>query len=384
MTEKRKLIILGICLVVLYILLNMNRGFGGIVSKPFESIKDALNGVENPGLVNVLQPNDRVTVKVVDEENAVIDVVKSATPAVVSVVRTEEYFDSRRGPIQSEDSIGTGFIVDGEQGYIFTNKHVVDDEEVTYSVVIGENEARYEVAEITRSPIYDFAILKIDTEGNKLPFLTLGDSDHIQVGQTVIAIGNALGEFGNSATKGIVSGLGRGIIAQSGLFGETELLEDVIQTDAALNPGNSGGPLLNIDGQVIGINVAISQGAENIGFAIPVNGLKATIDEFKTSGKITRPFLGVEAEIISKELSETENIPAGAYILRVVADSPASKAGIRRGDIITQIGGIALDDDDNTLSKVVLNQPTDRDIEIIIDRDGERVTVKARLQSIEQ
>lgn len=384
MTEKRKLIILGICLVVLYILLNMNRGFGGIVSKPFESIKDALNGVENPGLVNVLQPNDRVTVKVVDEENAVIDVVKSATPAVVSVVRTEEYFDSRRGPIQSEDSIGTGFIVDGEQGYIFTNKHVVDDEEVTYSVVIGENEARYEVAEITRSPIYDFAILKIDTEGNKLPFLTLGDSDHIQVGQTVIAIGNALGEFGNSATKGIVSGLGRGIIAQSGLFGETELLEDVIQTDAALNPGNSGGPLLNIDGQVIGINVAISQGAENIGFAIPVNGLKASIDEFKTSGKITRPFLGVEAEIISKELSETENIPAGAYILRVVADSPASKAGIRRGDIITQIGGIALDDDDNTLSKVVLNQPTDRDIEIIIDRDGERVTVKARLQSIEQ
>ncbi len=384
MTENRKLIILGICLIVLYILLNFNRGFGGIVSKPFESLRNAFSGTQNPGLGNILQPNDRVTVKVVDEENAVIDVVKNATPAVVSVVRTEEYFDSRRGPIQSEDSIGTGFIVDGEQGYIFTNKHVVDDEEVTYSVVIGENEARYEVAEITRSPIYDFAILKIDTEGNKLPFLTLGDSDHIQVGQTVIAIGNALGEFGNSATKGIVSGLGRGIIAQSGYFGETELLEDVIQTDAALNPGNSGGPLLNIDGQVIGINVAISQGAENIGFAIPVNGLKASIDEFKTSGKITRPFLGVEAEIISLELSETENIPAGAYILRVVADSPASKAGIRRGDIITHIGGIALDDDDNTLSKVVLNQPTDRDIEITIDRDGEKVTVKARLQSIEQ
>ncbi len=326
------------------------------------------------------QENERIVVKVVEEQNAVIDIVKKASPAVVSVLRNDVSFDYLRGPIETENSIGTGFVVDGKEGYVLTNKHVVSETNTQYVVVFGENEARYSISQISLDPSNDFAILKIDLLGKEVPQVELGESSAIQVGQTVIAIGNALGEFGNSVTKGIISGIGRGITAQSGMFGSAEYLDNVIQTDAALNPGNSGGPLLDIEGRVIGINVAISQGAENIGFAIPIDSLKPAIEMFKDKGKITRPFLGVEYRQITKEISEASGKPLGAFIQRVLEDSPAGKAGIQVGDIILYVNKIRLDDKENTLSRIILKQSTDAEVEIIVDRGGKEISVDVKLE----
>lgn len=377
-----KKILIGVIFIgVLYVSIFFSRQIVKFVMSPVQTIQNVFVRSGNYIGVETDKNDQKIVVKVVDEQSAVIDVVKNASPAVVSVVRNDIYYDIRVGPVAQENSIGTGFIIDGTLGIILTNKHVVDDQDVKYSVVYGENESRYDVTVVSRDPINDFAILKIDTQGNKLQQLELGDSDKIQVGQTVVAIGNALGEFGNSVTKGIVSGLGRGIYAQSGMFGSAEYLDNVIQTDAALNPGNSGGPLLNLESQVIGINVAISQGAENIGFSIPINTLKQAITSFKTQGKITRPYLGVEFRNITADIADTRKLPIGAFVQRVVKDSPADLGGIRAGDIILVANDIKLDDKTNTLNKVIANSPTDRDIRFVVDRDGEEINLNIRLES---
>ncbi|OGC51479.1 hypothetical protein A2982_02855 [candidate division WWE3 bacterium RIFCSPLOWO2_01_FULL_39_13] len=338
------------------------------------------NSVSEPS-TNAISP-EKVKVEVIEEEDAVIKVVRDSLPAVVSVVKKSSYYDPFNGPTQSEDSIGTGFIVDGKSGIVLTNKHVISDQGA-YSVVIGENDDVYEVKEIHADTLNDFAILTIDTQGKTLPQLDLGNSDNIQVGQTVVAIGNALGQFGNSVTKGVISGLGRGIYAQTGLYGPVESLPNVIQTDAALNPGNSGGPLLNLKGQVIGINVAISQGAQNIGFSIPINAFKPVLEDFKTTGKISRPFLGVEYTQITKDIAEARTLPIGAFIQSVVGGSPADKAGIKQGDIVLKIDGIRLDDD-NTLSKIIASKKAGDSIEIVVDRNGKEQTLKAVLADYEE
>lgn len=330
------------------------------------------------------ETEEKVKVVVVDEEDAVIKVVEEVAPAVVSIVRKEVLFDPFNGPVRAEDSIGTGFIIDGKKGIVLTNKHVVNSKDASFSVVMGEGTISYDAKKIYRDPINDFAIVDLGLNGDEsLPELTLGDSDKLKVGQTVIAIGNTLGEFGNSVTKGVISGLKRGIIASDGPFGRAEALEDVIQTDAALNPGNSGGPLLNLSGKVIGINVAISRGAENLGFAIPINTLESVIDDFKESGKISRPFLGVEYTQITKEIAESRAFPVGAFVRKVMPNSPADKAEIKAGDIILKLNGVRINDD-NTLAKVVARQETGKELDIVVDRNGKELTLKASLQDLEE
>jgi len=252
---------------------------------------------------------------------------------------------------------GSGFFVSSD-GLIVTNKHVVSDEEALYTVIVGETE--YPAKVLARDPNNDIAILKI--EGSNFPTLTLGDSDTIKVGQTVIAIGNALGEFSGSVTSGIISGLQRNVSAGSDLGRGEERLTDIIQIDAAINPGNSGGPLFDMNGNVIGINVAMAVGAENVGFALPINSVKRIVEQVSTTGKYTIPYLGVRYVILNDTLKKKNNLPYnyGALILRgqtmmdfaVLPGSPADKANIGENDIILEIDGVKIDEK-NTLSSLV-------------------------------
>ncbi|KKU28512.1 MAG: protease Do, partial [Microgenomates group bacterium GW2011_GWC1_46_20] len=242
--------------------------------------------------------------QIVTEENVVIEVAEKVSPSVVTVgikktqiFREIDPFDFfGMGRIQQkkvEQDIGTGFILT-EDGLVVTNKHVVGDTQATYKIVTKDDKT-YEVQKIYRDPANDLAILKVDAK--ELKPVELGDSSKLKVGQMVIAIGTALGEFRHTVTTGVVSGLGRGITAGSPLEGAVERLDNVIQTDAAINPGNSGGPLLNSSGQVIGVNTAISPEGQNIGFAIPINVIKDAIDNFNKTGQFSRPYLGVRYRI---------------------------------------------------------------------------------------
>lgn len=333
--------------------------------------------------------------ELVNEESVVTKVVEEATPSVVtvSISKTQivnnnpfgnDFFSQFFGvPIQNqqeakkiEQDIGTGFII-SEDGLIVSNKHVVADTEAKYRVIIGKDEI-VEVKNIYRDPLNDLAILKIDKTG--LRPVTMGDSDTIKVGQSVIAIGTALGEFRSTVTTGVISGLGRGITAGSPFEG-SERLENVIQTDAAINPGNSGGPLFNSSGSVIGVNVAVSQAGQNIGFALPINIVKESIDNFRTTGEFERPYLGVAYQMITKQAALLNEVPQGAYVQNVVANGPAEKAGIKIGDIITQIDGTKLNDEKNSSVVTIVNKKKIGDeVEVKVWRENQELTIKIKLE----
>ena len=310
---------------------------------------------------------------VVSEENVVADLVEKSLPGVVSIVISKDVpklknssnnpfgfpffspFGSRSqqgvGSTEMEKKkigSGSGFFVFSD-GLIVTNKHVVADEQAEYTVILGDG-TEYTAKVLARDPSNDIAVIKI--EGKDFPVLTLGDSDVVRVGETVIVIGNPLGEFENSVSRGIVSGLKRNLNAGSG-FGDSERLSDIIQIDAAINPGNSGGPLFNLSGQVIGVNVAMAQGAENIGFALPVNQVKRIVEQVRTTGKLSFPYLGVRSITLDDELKKKIGLPFnyGALVVRgdtitdfaVLPGSPADKAGIVENDIILEIDGKKVD-----------------------------------------
>ena len=243
---------------------------------------------------------------------------------------------------------GSGFIVTSD-GLIVTNKHVVYEADADYTVLLND-EREFPAKVLSRDPINDVAILKIEATG--LPAVTIGDSNNVELGQTVIAIGNALGLFSNTVSKGIISGLGRKISAALGQGGMIENLRHVIQTDVAINQGNSGGPLVNLNGEVIGINTAIIFGAQNIGFALPINWAKTDLDDLIKVGRIVRPYIGLRYITLNHELKEKYNLPVdyGALVLKdhlpgsqaVVKDSPADKAGVKENDIILEINGVKL------------------------------------------
>ncbi len=340
------------------------------------------------------------------QEEAIIKVVKETSPSVVSIIITkdvpvfEEYFYNpfkefeeffgptpfefkipryrQRGTEKREIGAGTGFII-SEDGMILTNKHVVLDENAQYTVFTVDGK-KYPAKVLARDPIRDIAILKI-TSSKKFKPLKLGDSDKIQIGQTVIAIGNALGEFKNTVSVGVVSGLGRTITASGG--GIIETIEDVIQTDAAINKGNSGGPLLNLKGEVIGINTATVMGAENIGFAIPINQAKRDIEQFKEKGKITYAFLGVRYILITDEIKKRYNLPVnyGALIIRgekgesaIFPNSAAQKAGLKEGDIILEFNHQKITPQ-NSLAKLISKcKPGDK-VNLKILRKGKEFNI---------
>lgn len=312
---------------------------------------------------------------VIQEENAVISVVEKVSPSVVAIgvsTRVFNPFDPFAIPRREESTIGTGFVVSSE-GVIVTNKHVVSDPQSRYSIVTRDGQ-KYEAKKIYRDPVLDLAIVKID--GSDLKPLELGDSSKLRVGQTVIAIGNALGRFTNTVTTGVVSGLGRAVIAGDPLAGFAERLEDLIQTDAAINPGNSGGPLLNSAGQVIGVNVATTEGAQNIGFAVPINSVKQIVDEFVSKGSVSRPFLGIQYRFISKDVAILNEVPQGAYIQEVVEDGPAERAGVEEGDIITKINNQAINEE-NKLAQIISKVNIGSQVDLTIFRDGQEIKLAA-------
>ena len=340
--------------------------------------KNLLNLDKNkPGKVEE-NLTDNVTKRVVVlEENAVIDVIEKSKPSVVSVVAERTVVNPFLGNSTTQSSgIGTGFIVEG--GFVFTNKHVVDAE-AKYSVLLNDGETSIPVIDVQKDPLSDFAILKLETQNIKLPELPLGDSDNLKVGQTVIAIGNVLGEFSNTASKGIISGIGRSIVAQNGAYGVSELLDNVIQTDAALNPGNSGGPLLDLDGNVVGINVARA-GAENVGFSIPINSIKSVYQSFKDFGVIKRPYIGVSYRMNTAPQSKINRVPVGAVIEQVMPGSPADKAKLEAGDVITKIDETPLNKD-ATLTRVIAQKQVGDTVTLTIDRGGKEMTLSLELQA---
>lgn len=340
-------------------------------------------------------PNQETeSVKILREENLVVDVVKNTSPSVVTIgvqidpnALTEEdplslFFGipeaSEEEEAETEEFIGSGFVI-SKDGLIATNKHVVSDGDVSY-VVIDNNGEKYEVSNIYRDPLNDFAILKTNrTPAGKFKEITLGDSSNLQVGQFVIAIGTALGEFTNTVTTGVVSGLGRGITAGSAFEGFAERLDDVIQTDAAISPGNSGGPLLNSKGAVIGINTAVARGGQNIGFAIPINIVKESLKNFNETGQFNRPYLGVSYIMLSQRAAELNDLPEGAYVQEVVPESAAEKAGIQAEDVITKIDGKVLTSENGGLAAAVSQKKIGDSVDLEIFRNGETLTRSATL-----
>ncbi|MBI4239542.1 trypsin-like peptidase domain-containing protein [Candidatus Uhrbacteria bacterium] len=279
---------------------------------------------------------------------------------------------------------GSGFIISSD-GMILTNKHVVGDADADYSVITNDGK-EYAAKVIAKDPVNDLAIVKIDAKN--VPALELGDSNSIQIGQTVIAIGNSLGEYSNTVTRGVISGINRVVTAADG-SGAIETLQEAIQTDAAINPGNSGGPLLNLTGQVIAINTAINRSGQSIGFALPINVAKRSVESVKKFGKIIRPWLGVRYVLIDDELARKNNLSVtyGALIvgnpqkkeLSVIPNSPADKAGLQDGDIILELQGLRISREHALANAITQHSPGD-EVKLKILSKGKEKTVKVKLE----
>jgi len=355
------------------------------------------------------------------ESDKTARVVEQSLPAVVSIIATQELkllpnssfnnnfffgfpFDfglpqqpQQPLPKQAEPktekrqvSSGTGFIVSAD-GLVITNRHVVDNTEAQYSVILNTGET-YEAEIIDRDTVNDLAVVNIKGQvDEKFPILFLGDSSAIKIGQTVLAIGNTLGEFRNTVSKGIISGINRNITAGSGL-GQSEMIEGALQTDAAISAGNSGGPLVDLDGQVIGVNTAVSQAGENIGFAIPANEIKRVLDSVQKFGKIKRPFLGVRYLLLNKEIAEKNQmkIDYGALIVRgesredlaVIPGSPADKTGLKENDVILEVNGQKVSAE-QSLQKLLAQANIGDTVNLKIWRAGKEFTVQAIMEERE-
>lgn len=344
------------------------------------------------------------------EESATVTTVEAVSPAVVSVVISQDLsklydisgpqttpfddffqFNFPQQPVlpegKQEVGAGTGFIITSD-GLILTNKHVVSERGAEYTVVLNDG-SQYDASVVDVDPFNDLALLRV--EAGDLPTVRLGDSDSLQTGQTVIAIGNALGEYSNTVTRGVISGLSRTVTAGS-RSGQSETLEDIIQTDAAINFGNSGGPLLNLAGEVIGVNTAISSQGQLVGFAIPINQAKVIIESVQQHGRIVRPYLGVRYVLITDEIAQQNNLSVdhGALIVRgnrpsdlaVVPGSPADKAGLQENDIILEVNGVEIDADHSLAHELQKNQPGDTVMLKVLSK-GDEKTISATLEELE-
>lgn len=349
-------------------------------------------------------------------EKEITSVVEKVSPSVVSIVVSkyvpiiEKYYSNpfeefdippelrpffqfefqipqyrQKGYQKEEVGGGTGFIVSSD-GLIVTNKHVVNDEKAEYIVYLNDGR-KYQAKVLLKHPVDDLAILKINA--SNLKPIKLGDSDNIKLGQFVIAIGNALGEFRNTVSFGIISGLKRNITA-SDSSGNIERLEDLIQTDAAINYGNSGGPLVNIYGEVIGVNTAIVSGAQNIGFAIPINRVKRMLEDLRTKGKVEVPFLGIKYVLVNEEVKKKFNLPYdyGAYIYTelksdkaIIPNSPAERAGLKEGDLILEVNGEKITQQ-NSLAQIIRKHRVGEVVKLKVWREGKIIEIFVTLGSL--
>jgi serine protease Do len=317
---------------------------------------------------------------VVQEDSAVVSVVDKVSPAVVSITfhaTVQGFF----GQVLQQQGGGTGFIV-SKDGLIMTNRHVVQNQnDLEVTTVEGKS---YKAKVVAIDSLNDFALIKI--EAANLPIVDFGDTSALKVGQRVIAIGNALGQYQNTVTSGVVSAIGRVITAGDGA-GSTETIDNVIQTDASINPGNSGGPLINLAGQVIGINTAVDTQGSEIGFAIPIEVAKTGLESYLKNGKIVRPYLGIRYLNISKELAARENLPVdhGALVTTdggqgspVSAGGPAARAGLKEGDIILSINNEAIEPGLGLVSILQKHSPNET-VNLEVLRDGKKQTISVKL-----
>jgi serine protease Do len=358
------------------------------VIKPLDAITKRAGVFSTPSSDNtpttqILNPQEKSIVEVSEQASrSVVTIsIKRETPRITQFSPFGGLFGFDTPPIRRDEDeepqdIGTGFVVDSEQGLIVTNKHVISETGAEYFVEDKDGK-QYPIKRFYRDPANDIGIVKI--EGSSLPAMELGDSDQVKVGQFVIAIGTALGEFRHTVTTGVVSGLGRGIVAGDSFGFNSERLDNVIQTDAAINPGNSGGPLLNSEGRVIGVNSAVAGGAENIGFAIPINVIKEILNNFNATGQFDRPFFGVQYQMIPQRTAIMNNLPEGAYVADVVPNSSASEAGIKEGDIITKFDGKEIKGE-NDLASIINNKKIGDSVEVEYWRGGEKKTTRVTLK----
>ena len=407
-------IIVSVSASVLTIVILIGIG-GAIIFANNVSWFKAIGSFFNKNGAPAISDSDKIVKRdVVAEESQIVEVVEKASPAVVSIVVTkdmpiieqryrefspfDDFFNdffgdngSNRAPQQKQNGTekrevggGSGFFISAD-GYIVTNKHVVDDEKADYTVLTNDGK-KFDAEVLAKDNTLDVAILKV--KGSGFAYLAFGDSDKLKAGQTVIAIGNALGEFRNSVSVGVISGLSRSVVAGD-MFGRSEQLEGVIQTDAAINPGNSGGPLLDITGKVIGVNVAVSRGAENIGFALTSNTVKSIADSVKQYGEIIRPYLGVRYVQITDSIKEKNNLAVdyGALVSRgespedlaVIPGSPADKAGIVENDIILEVDGVKLEQG-KSLASIIRQKGIGQTIKLKILHKGSEKEVTVKLE----
>lgn len=370
---------------------------------PGSSVTQTIQRVIEKAVPGVQNNDSQETVRVITQEQQIVDTVKDVSPAVVSIVASRDLPKLERcaaSPFGGDDvfgqffpelqvpqlcqngterrqvSAGSGFLV-RDDGLVITNRHVVEDTEAQYTVIMNSGK-KYDAKILARDPLEDIAVMKI--QGSGFPHLTLGSARGLHIGQTVIAIGNALGEFQNTVSVGVISGLRRTLIASG------EELRSVIQTDAAINPGNSGGPLLNLEGKVIGINTAVASGAENIGFALPIDLVAKDISRVEKKGKIVYPFLGVRYQMIDEEFQKVKklSVSEGAYIIgqtgeaAITPSSPAAQIGLKEGDIITKFAGEAVTRD-STLAELIQKHEVGDNVSLTYIRDGKESTVQLSL-----
>ena len=344
---------------------NSDNGFGSTATIKRQSAKNDGNNIK------------------LEQEDSIAKAAAKISPSVVSISS-----QSQRGAYITQ-SAGTGIIV-SDNGYIMTNKHVVDS--ISEATVTTNDGDIYEKVKVVGSdPLNDVAFLKVDKPKN-FKAAELGESSTLRIGQTVLAVGNSLGEYQNTVTSGIVSGLGRPVIAQSEAGDKKESLTDLVQTDAAINPGNSGGPLVNLAGQVIGINTTIVSNANGIGFAIPINATKGMLKGLLKNGKVERAYLGVTYLDINPAIAKAKKLPVktGALVAKgydsdesaIIPGSPAEKAGIKNGDIITKIGDLSVGKQGGVSSLVSEYKPGDK-IDITLIRGGSEQKVSANLSKYE-
>lgn len=363
-----------------------------------------------------VRANDTVAQVVPDNayvREPIVAVVEEAKKAVVSVVVTkdvpvlERYYERidpfeewgpfggitiprirERGTQEREVGGGTGFFV-SDDGMLVTNKHVVADDDARYSIVTNDGDS-YDAEVLVRDSQMDIAILHVkDIPDDAYAHLIFGNASEVRPGQTVIAIGNALTEFRNSVSVGVVSGVSRSIVAGDMWGGASEFIEGVIQTDAAINPGNSGGPLLDLQGRVIGVNVAVVGGAENIGFALPANVVERTVTSVQEFGEIRHPYFGVRYITLNNAIAKNNDLPVayGAWVRggihgpAVLADSPAMRARILENDIIISFDGVSLENGDITLATLVRQKSVGDTVPVVYLRNGERRTITVTLEN---
>jgi serine protease Do len=357
---------------------------------------------ENHGQTSIATSTSAKQQYISNESQLIASIAKTVGQSVVSIDVTgqnttagSDFFGFAFPQTQQTEAAGTGFIISSD-GTIVTNRHVVPAGTQSVSVTLADG-TKYDNVQVigrtTDSSSQDIAFLKIsDLKGKTLTPVTLGDSSKMQVGDRVIAIGNALGQFQNTVTTGIISGFGRDVTAgdQSGQQA-SENLTDLFQTDAAINEGNSGGPLVNINGEVIGINTAVASDAQNIGFAQPVNDLKGLISGVLNNGQLQQPYLGVRYVSLTNDLAHEFNIKVtrGAYVVSsdtdpaVVPGSPADKAGLKDHDVITKVNNVNIDDK-TSLTSALSKFKVGEKVTLTVVRDGKTMTIKATLGNAPQ